>query len=72
MGADPEREAQVSERELDEVEYSGFKKRLANQRHGLLCARDDVRKAEQRAAYWLDEINITKRAMRRYEEKGLE
>lgn len=59
-------------RSLEEIEYSGFKKRLANQRHSLDNARTSVAKAERLAAYWLDEINITKRAMRRYEEKGLE
>jgi len=60
------------DRSIDEVEYEGYKKRLANQRHGLACAQDDLAKAARRASYWLDEINITKQKMRRYEEMGLE
>lgn len=62
----------TDDRSQDEVEYSGYKKRLANQRHGLLCAQDERDKAQRRATYWLDEINITKAKMRRYEEMGLE
>lgn len=54
--------------DLEALEYSGFCKRLANQRHALEFARDDIAKAEKRAAHWLDEINKTKRHMRRYEE----
>lgn len=60
------------DRSRDEVEYSGYKKRLANQRYGLERAQAAAAKAERLASYWLDEINITKRAMRKYEEKGLE
>lgn len=55
--------------ELREIEYKGYSARLVNQQHQLEFARDDVRKAEQRAAHWLHEINITKLKMRPYEEK---
>lgn len=60
------------ERSLEQIEYDGYKQRLNNQRFSLDGARRDAALAEKRAAYWLDEINITKRAMRRYEEMGLE
>ena len=57
--------------DLEAIEYSGYQKRLANQRHALEFARDDITRAEKRAAHWLDEINITKRKMRAYEEGQL-
>lgn len=59
-------------RSLEEVEYSGYKKRLANQRYALEASRRAADKAARLAGYWLDEINKTKRNMRRYEEMGLE
>jgi hypothetical protein len=58
--------------DLEKLEYSGYTKRLANQRHALEFARDDVRKAERRVAHWLEEINTTKLRMRAYEEKMLD
>lgn len=61
-----------NDRSLAEVEYSGYKKRLANQRASLDNARRMIAKSEKVAGYWLDEINITKAKMRRYEEMGLE
>lgn len=58
----------MTDDELRATEYRGYEKRLANQRHGLQCARDDIEKAEKRARYWLEEINTTKLKMRAYEE----
>lgn len=58
--------------DLEAIEYSGYQKRLNAQRHALAFAHDDIAKAQKRAAHWLEEINITRRKMRAYEEQPLD